>query len=75
MCAEDDIITVMDKNWNKVCLTLLPNCEELTLSDERKVLQIIEKNIYHKRQSMTPITLATVSYWGGIYLNKSAPKH
>ena len=41
VCAEDDV-TVMDKNWNKMCL---PNYEELTLSDERKVLQRVEKHI------------------------------
>ena len=56
-------MTGMGKNWVKVCKKLLPNTsDELTLADERKALQIIEKNIYHKRPSIMPITIHKVSF-------------
>ena len=61
MCDEDSMISAMEKNWCNVC-KILSNNEEYTLSDERKVLQVIEKNIYHKRPLMSPISLYTVSY-------------
>lgn len=52
----------MGKNWVKVCKKLLPNAsDEFTLADERKALHIIEKNIYHKRPSIMPITVDKVS--------------
>ena len=50
----------MEKNWQKVCHVLLPDCDT-TLANERKVLQMVEKNIYHKKPQMLPVTLAEVS--------------
>lgn len=62
VCGDpEDIVITMESNWNKVCLKLLPDCDELTLSGQRQVLQMVEKNIYHKKPSMLPITLAMVS--------------
>ena len=60
MCDED-VITNMEKNWHKVCGVLIPNCQEPpTLSNEKKALLIVEKNIYHKKPAMLPITLSPV---------------
>lgn len=55
------MVSTMGKNWMRVCRKLLPNTDEqFTAADERKVLQIIEKNIYHKKPSMMAITVAVV---------------
>ena len=60
VCGED-VVGAMEKNWQRVCQTLLPDCDDLTPANERKVLQIVEKNIYHKKPQILPITLAIVS--------------
>ena len=53
----------MSKNWLKTCATLLSksDSEEFSFDDERQALQMVEKNIYHKRPSMVVITFAIVS--------------
>ncbi len=62
VCDEDDMASVMEKNWYKVCEVLIPNCQEPpTLLDEKKALQMVEKNIYHKKPAIMPITLSPVS--------------
>ena len=39
VCGED-VVGAMEKNWQRVCQTLLPDCDDLTPANERKVLQI-----------------------------------
>jgi hypothetical protein len=53
----------MEENWRKVCHILLPNSQAVapTFSEEKKILLMIERNIYHKKPSMVPITLTPVS--------------
>lgn len=68
-----DAVTSMTKNWPKVCKSLLLKSdmeEDLSFVDERCALQMIEKNIYHKKPAMSLISFALVSHLGIIlFLN------
>ena len=57
----EDMTVLMERNWHKVCQVLLPDDNLQLFSTEIKVLQIIEKNIYHRKAPALPVTLATVS--------------
>ena len=59
--CDGDVVTNMAKNWQDVCATLLPNKDHLCFADEWRSLQIIEKNIYHKKPSTLLITFNIVS--------------
>lgn len=60
MC-EKDVVSIMGKNWKKVCYLLRDDDSEVIPSLEKLVLQKIERNIYHKKpRSLLPITFAKV---------------
>lgn len=61
--CDRDIATTLSKNWTKVCKTLLSksDSEEMDFADERSALQMIEKNVYHKKPAIALISFVIVS--------------
>lgn len=58
------ISDVVATNWRMVCHKILQVPEDgLAFSEECRALQLITKNIYHKKPEKLPFTFAEVSYF------------
>lgn len=57
-----DILSVMEKNWQSACSKIMQEIpDELTFKDEKQILNIITKNVYHKMPSKLPISFVEVA--------------
>lgn len=57
-----DMLETMNTNWKRVCDKLQSDRDESSswiYAEEKKVLQIIEKNVYH-RKTASPVIIAEV---------------
>lgn len=56
------MVTIVTDKWKNVCSTLLfSDKEKYTFVDERRALQIIERNVYHKKPSQSLVSFVFVS--------------
>ena len=60
--VDKNIVNDMTSNWQTACVKLQADISgEPNLTQERRILDIITKNIYHKRPSKLPFTFVEVS--------------
>ena len=60
---------VIATNWHTVCCKLLQvPADGLCFHEEYRALQLITKNIYHKKPAKLPFTFAEVS-WSNTYMS------
>ena len=58
----DDVMKTMRLNWLQMDTTALPSVDgEITPDEEKQVLARVNKNIYHRKPSVLPITFVQVS--------------
>ena len=58
----EDVMKTWRLNWLQMCTTVLPSIDgEITLDEEKQVLARVNKNIYHRKPSVLPITFVQVS--------------
>ena len=58
-----DMLETMSTNWKRVCDKLQSDRDESSswiYTEEKKVLQLIEKNVYH-RKTASPIIISEVA--------------
>ena len=65
---ESDVVKTMGMNWKKVGRKLLPPAvgisddeRQLSFAEDKRILQTVEKNIYHKKPPLLLISFAPVS--------------
>ena len=59
--VETDIAEVMAHNWANICKLLYPEkSENMTFSDEKQALQVLTKNLYHKKPPSLPLEVVQV---------------
>ena len=60
--VDKNIMNDMTSKWRTACVKLQADISgEPNLTQERRILDIITKNIYHKRPSKLPFTFVEVS--------------
>lgn len=59
--VDKNILSVMTSNWHTACAKIQADIAgEPTFTQERHILDVITKNIYHKRPSKLPFTFVEV---------------
>ena len=60
--VDKNILSVMTSNWHTACAKIQADISGTpNFTQERRILDVITKNIYHKRPSKLPFTFVEVS--------------
>ncbi len=58
--ATNDIADVMVSNWSHTCKLLFPEKKHLTFTDDMQAVQVLTKNLYHKKPCSQPVEFVQV---------------